>query len=64
MIMEINTLPQCIVVKSFDINQIQHMRRSMVDNRYLIMSFVHMNENGRNQIQYLNLIFSSVFKMF
>ena len=56
--------PGQVSMKVYEISKIQHTRRSMMDNRYLIISIVHMNADGKNTIQYINLIFSSVFKLY
>lgn len=45
-----NSLPQCTVIRQVNIKDIQHMRRSMVDNRCLILTIVQMTEEGRKQI--------------
>jgi hypothetical protein len=52
------------VLKQVSIKDIQHMRRSMVDNRCLILMIVQMTDEGRKQIQFMNLVFSSIFKLF
>ena len=36
----------------------------MIDNRYLIISIVAIDSDGRNKIKYLNILFSSIFKLY
>jgi len=50
--------------KVYQISQIQSTRRSMIDNRYLIISIVAIDSDGRNKIKYLNILFSSIFKLY
>lgn len=60
----LSNLPPCVVQKSYKISHIQNVRRSMIDNRFLVLNYVNPNTEGRAQTTYLNLRFSSVFKLF
>lgn len=45
--MDFNSLPQCLITKIFTIKSIQNIRRSQLDNRYLILTMITSNLDGR-----------------
>ena len=53
-----------VSMKSFDIEAIHQTRRSLIDPKFLIISIASMSNDGRLNYQYLQFIFSSVFKLF
>ena len=58
------SVPQQVSVKIIKAKDVQNWRRSLTDNRMISINYYMKNEDGASSLHFINIMFSSVFKVF